>query len=310
MARKKATGPVTEAGKQKVSENALKHGATSPRFINDEERTRAADLLEQLKQHYITNNPLVSMQLERIVRIMIQLERIQNTIDAEFELSRSQLNPFETILNATDLSEDAKSVIAAIHVLPKKMQATDKLMYGKTELLNLILEEIDKHPNNQEEFLECCPLVSQYLYNLSLQKSISLHEVIETELKTKEKNTVDVKPWLQAMIDVSKDIGSSDLDGAAMENTEGQQQQYSLLKQAILSVEFQSLIRLALKYSRDLVNNLSAWEKAARFDMLTPAATAAETPELEKLDKLMRYQTTLQRQLSTCIGELLELMKN
>jgi hypothetical protein len=69
MTAKKATGPVTEAGKQKVSENALKHGATSPRFINDEERARAAKLLEQLQQHYSANNPLVKMQLERIVRI-------------------------------------------------------------------------------------------------------------------------------------------------------------------------------------------------------------------------------------------------
>lgn len=309
MARKKATGPVTEEGKKKVSQNALKNGATSPRFLNDEERKRADELLEQLKQHYITSNPLVDMQMERIVRIMIQLERIQNTIDAEFELSRSQLNPFETILNATGLSEDAKNVINAIHFLPKKMQATDKLTYGKMELMMLILDGIDKHPNNQEEFLEYCPLVSQYLYNLSLQKSISMHQVIENELKIKEKNTVDIKPWLQAMNDMLNNIESSNIDDVEKLNTDVGQQQNSLLKQAILSVEFEPLIRLALKYSCDLINNLSAWEKAARFDTLVPAATAAATPDLEKLDKLMRYQTTLQRQLSTCIGELLALTK-
>jgi hypothetical protein len=69
------------------------------------------------------------------------------------------------------------------------------------------------------------------------------------------------------------------------------------------------LIRVALKYSRDIVNNLSAWEKATRLESLIPAATAA-TPDLDKLDKLMRYQTTLQRQFSTCIRELIVLMKN
>jgi hypothetical protein len=241
---------------------------------------------------------------------MIQLERIQNTIDAEFELSRSQLNPFETILNATDLSEDAKRVIAEIHLLPGKMQATDKMMYGKVELMMIILEEIEKHPKNQEEFLEYCPLVCQYLYNLSLQESLTMHQVIETELKTKEKNTVDMKPWLQAINDMLNNIDSIDIESADKQNNEYRQQQYSLLKQAILSVEFEPLIKLALKYSRDLVNNMSAWEKSIRFDMLIPAATAAAKPDLDKLDKLMRYQTTLQRQLSTCIGELLALTKN
>lgn len=34
------------------------------------------------------------------------------------------------------------------------------------------------------------------------------------------------------------------------------------------------------------------------------------TPDLDELDRLMRYQTTLQRQLSTAIGELLALTKN
>ena len=32
-------------------------------------------------------------------------------------------------------------------------------------------------------------------------------------------------------------------------------------------------------------------------------------PDLDQLDRLMRYQTTLQRQLSTTIGELIALTK-
>lgn len=302
-------GPNTIAGKQKVSENALKHGATSARFINDDERIRAAALLEQLQQHYITDNPLIDMQLERIVRIKIQLERIQNTIDAEFELARSQLDPFETMVNATDLSEDIKKVITGIHILPEKMQATDKLIYAKTSILSLIMDEIGTHPKNAEEFLACCPLLCRYLYNLSLSKSISLRQVIQTELKTMEKNSVDMHPWLQAMNDMLNDINSSDVEDADSQNADIRHQQYSLLKKAILSIDFEELIRLSLKYSSEIANNVSAWEKAIRLNSLIPAAMAAATPDLEKLDKLMRYQTTLQRQLSTCIGELLALTK-
>jgi hypothetical protein len=35
----------------------------------------------------------------------------------------------------------------------------------------------------------------------------------------------------------------------------------------------------------------------------------ASTPDLEQLDKLMRYQTTLQRQISTAMGELIAITK-
>jgi len=45
---------------------------------------------------------------------------------------------------------------------------------------------------------------------------------------------------------------------------------------------------------------------------LKPMAEAIEgevTPDLEKLDRLMRYQTTVNRQLSSAVGELLALTK-
>ena len=49
--------------------------------------------------------------------------------------------------------------------------------------------------------------------------------------------------------------------------------------------------------------------KLKDFKKLLPIAEQATTPDLDHLDKLMRYQTTLQRQLSTTIGELIALTK-
>jgi hypothetical protein len=46
------------------------------------------------------------------------------------------------------------------------------------------------------------------------------------------------------------------------------------------------------------------------FKKLLPSEEESIMPDLDQTDRLMRYQTTLQRQLSTSIGELLALTKN
>jgi hypothetical protein len=61
-------GPVTEHGKLISSKNALKHGATSKHFINENEVHEYEQLLSKLQKTYSSDNPLVSMQLERIAK--------------------------------------------------------------------------------------------------------------------------------------------------------------------------------------------------------------------------------------------------
>lgn len=48
MTRKKATGPITEAGKAVVSNNAIKHGATATRLLTPDDKQRYESLLASL----------------------------------------------------------------------------------------------------------------------------------------------------------------------------------------------------------------------------------------------------------------------
>lgn len=50
-------------------------------------------------------------------------------------------------------------------------------------------------------------------------------------------------------------------------------------------------------------------QKSVDFNKLGPIEELATTPDLDQLDRLMRYQTSIQRQLSTAIGELLAISK-
>jgi hypothetical protein len=48
-AKKISTGPISESGKAKSSKNAIVHGATSPRLLNDAEQNKYDTLLAELK---------------------------------------------------------------------------------------------------------------------------------------------------------------------------------------------------------------------------------------------------------------------
>ena len=51
-------------------------------------------------------------------------------------------------------------------------------------------------------------------------------------------------------------------------------------------------------------------ERVNNLQRVSEIAIQAALPDPDKLDRLMRYQTTVNRQLSTAIGELLELLKH
>ena len=134
MANKKI-GPVTIPGKKISSKNALKHGATSPKLINDEEQTRYESLLRDLSKEYSSSSPLIGLQIERIARIAIQLERIQNVIDATFKRSRAQSNIHQNLMNSLKMDEDQR-----ISVLTSKLFSTEDTQ--KTEKQDQILLEL------------------------------------------------------------------------------------------------------------------------------------------------------------------------
>ena len=58
---------------------------------------------------------------------------------------------------------------------------------------------------------------------------------------------------------------------------------------------------------RDLMKSIEPETKIKEFREILPIVQKANLPNLEVLDKLMRYQTSLNNQLSKQMGELLEL---
>ena len=285
----KKRGPVTIPGKNNSSKNALRHGATAKRFINDQEKDRFEALLTSLNNHYQSNNPLIGLQLERIARVTIQLERIQNTIDALFEKSRAQTNIQKNLMDelGIDLDQQFKITTDTL-ILDNDRDSPENTKFKEALALRLI------QPKDFVDFMKLAPTICQEIYDAAIAKEISVEDYLSEKITESNGSEARRLNALIRSLEASKTSES-----------------YKLLSLEESFLELNKIkIPRIIKWKSEEVHRINQEKtKLKDFNRLLPIAEQSTTPNLEHLDKLMRYQTTLQRQLSTTIGELIALNK-
>lgn len=176
--KKKSTGPTTESGKSNSSKNALTHGATSPKLLNDAEHHRFITLLADLKETYPNPNPLIRMQLERIAKLNVQLDRIQNKIDAQFQISRATSNIYDTLLNTIDVDQKTAGLIAdAMFGMGSSDEFLEELRFEVTMELRSLYPP--HRPTSHQEFLDKTPTFCKYLHHEAREQNLSIKEYVE-----------------------------------------------------------------------------------------------------------------------------------
>ena len=293
--KKKSTGPISVAGKAKSSKNAVLHGATSPQLLNDAEKSKYDTLLNDLRESYPSANPLVRMQLERIAKLNIQLERIQNTIDAQFQISRATSSVYETLLKTLDIDPKTASLITDGMF---GMRSNDEFLEEFQFEVSMELRSLypPNRPTSHQEFMDKTPTLCQYLHHEAGKQNLSIMDYIDQKIpRLKEDNPKHFSPGLNIkfiFLDERPVVSEQTLD------------------KAIREVDLGELKRAAEWYSNEISRFIRRNQKVSDFAKLLEIKEYSTTPDLDQLDRLMRYQTTLQRQLSTAIGELLALTKN
>ena len=81
------------------------------------------------------------------------------------------------------------------------------------------------------------------------------------------------------------------------------------LKDEVSKLMIEDMRDLIQVVQRDLMKAVESETKIKEFREILPIVQQANLPNLEVLDKLMRYQTSLNNQLSKQMGELIELEK-
>ena len=154
------------------------------------------------------------------------------------------------------------------------------------------VDELKTH----QDFLTQTPQLCQYLFNRSCEYQISILNFID----------------LHAEIDLKK---STQLKGGFDELMRGLAQGIDFdskdnLDNAIQKVNLEALSKAANLYALEINRLSDAHYKIIAFTRLRQIPHLPIALNLDTLDKLYRYQSTLQRQLSNCIGELLVLNKS
>ena len=97
-ALKRSGGPKTDQGKLASSKNAIKHGLTAKKWLNEEEQNLYNALLAAYTEDF---KPMTNMELTMVAKLAAcetRLNRIHNVEDALFELARDQLDsPEKTV---------------------------------------------------------------------------------------------------------------------------------------------------------------------------------------------------------------------
>jgi hypothetical protein len=290
---KKMGGPVTVAGKRASSKNATKHGALSRSFVNEEERQAFLSLTNDLIKYYASDHPLVEMQIERIVRIKVQLDRVQQIVDALFRMSRQPDKVIDNLISILEMDKFEQTLLG--ECLIGKMEHEELInnirMKISLELLNLLRPEI----KSQKDFFEQSPGFCSHLLSQALELGISIEELIEVALpRTQIASAENIRKMRIEFLKVDGENLKSD----------------SIIEEKISKSSLDALKKAASLYWHEIHRVAKATNKAIIFKSLRETEEQATMPDLDQLDRLMRYQTTLQRQLSTAMGELLALTGN
>lgn len=195
---KKSTGPKTKEGKSIASSNAIKHGATAKHFISATESQAYQAFLAALQKAYPNKNPLVAMQLERIAKIKIQLERIQSTIDATFELGLAEEGIDEKLMNLLDM--DQNLVNKAYLIVSGEAVINEMVSDARIKVANELSSINVDNLKTQQDFLNQTPELCQYLYNRSHESKISILNFINSFAENEVRKSNSLNETFDSML--------------------------------------------------------------------------------------------------------------
>ena len=301
--KKSAGGPKTAKGKQASSQNALVHGATSNKVTSAGQQSLVEQYVHELTAYYKPESPLEKLQIQRIalckakLDALYQLEQVKLQIASEdlkrtpelvmqkIEAGGEMTQAFaETLSKGCELElpmgmtpESLALISSEINAIGGKLDSEDDLNIALPNL-SLFIKDVANH-------LGCSP------YKILLR----LGETVNGMLKEKGAIGYKLRQLLQSIKKTKQDeiYGESPVDEIATGVEAGPD--LSKINEALSGiVELNTVV-------------ISAHEVAKDFMRMRELMLSSVTLSGEESDRLLRYQTTWERRLSSAIGELFAL---
>ena len=332
---KKSGGPITSAGKARSAHNAIKYGITSNKLASAQESQLVHGYIKELSDFYGPTSPLEKLQIERISLCRAKLAHMYEVEQVRLQLVIEEIEQSpEKVLEQFDyLSDIAKGmVLEQIRFGQLRLPASLEPKELKAIVREVLAFEgkISALQDVQKNFPNLCRYLNQHP-DAVIQKATSLEaklRLVDDELRScisRGKNYMEYA-WVLLKPALEKEDIKKALEKEINTSEEDELDRYVRQSQEKLNEE-----RTKRSHKVDLsgpgfpthatwmgqlsnfVTIFSHQERAEKVieqyehtkELLK---RAAQLPSQES-DLLMRYQTTLERRLSSAIGELLELQR-
>ena len=279
-------GPKTDVGKAVSSKNAVTHGITSKEFVSLEETSQFKDLIEEFSQASPSSHPAIRLQVERLVHTRIQLQRVQRLIHAQHLKSRATSVIESQLHKELKFDQDTADMeyYQRINILDQDLVYLGKLL---SEIFMVSTKEL-KEP---EAYLKKMPTLFRQLEKEARDHEMDLITYLKGLIRRKQNKSgieiVVIRP------DEAKKVKAQEIT--------------QTMREVIQDFSVEDIKDLIAVKQVDLRKSLDMEGKIDEFRKLLPIIKEANLPDLDILDKLMRYQTSLNNQLSKQMGELIDL---
>jgi hypothetical protein len=278
----KSTGPISNKGKKIASQNAIKHGLTSvdPSSLPKSEQTEFQLALEALQDEYQPQTATEMIMVERVAMLFQKMKRLQRIENTLFEVAKNEAADSDKVFKAAGVSEG--NMLSAFL---KQLKLQYNIPFPDESLPPEVIEEIKKRNNDfdVETFKTVWPNCYQLLLDYAESRDENIqdyllnkydHEKYQNEFyrKTHKNNTV-----IKEIHDIRK--------------------------------TFNYLLKRYIDDLRTIqANQLEINDALERYPEKEQLLINQAMPKDKDMEKLMRYQTTIERQFSKALSDLIVLI--
>lgn len=279
----KSTGPISNRGKKIASQNAIKHGLSSvdPSTLPQSEQTEFQLILEALQDEYQPQTATENIMVERVAMLFQKMKRLQRIENTLFEVAKKEASTNEMVFKSLGFKEKNDWILASVTKILKNHNWIEKIYSDE------IINELEKISNTtsyeSNDFINDFPHCYQLALKYANDNKISIQDyLLSTYNPERFANEIFQRNKKNASVYVSTHNPSE---------------------------IFPSLIECFLKDLNTKYQNELKLERAIKdFPTQQTLLINKAMPSDKDIEKLMRYQTTIERQFSKALSDLIVLI--
>lgn len=277
-------GPKTVKGKLISSQNSLKHGLTSS-LLSDSEQAKHQMLQKAFFEEHLPKTITEELLVSDLAMIRVRLERFDEVEISLFKRAAFDAQLARNIVKDMQLNDEdiERQLYRAIQtksgfITEEQKEIVEELRHVKVKNLNIDgTEAINRIPITIKYLKDECEALN-FIANSTIARAKRIYEEGETYL-----------PPIQIVAHDSREEAKPDINKSISELSASQLKEYI----QALKAKWNKSITLQALYDEAL-NRLGNVENAV-------------LPDQASLDRLYRYRTTLEKQFSSKLSQLIQL---